>query len=84
MIVYIRNICSVLRHMDLMEGKGRAGMVGQDEILRKPENQRFFIWTAGGLKLTGNPPQEVVDAWLTLANLPKRRPWLGFMRKARM
>ncbi len=59
-------------------------MSEQCNVLKRPENQRFFVWTAGGLKLTGNPPREVVDAWLTLARIPKRRPWLGFIRRARM
>lgn len=59
-------------------------MTGLGDVLRRPENQRFFVWTAGGLKLTGNPPKEVVDAWVALANVPKRRPWLCFLRRARM
>jgi hypothetical protein len=54
------------------------------DVLKRPENQRFFIWTAGGLKLTGNPPREVVDAWLMLSNMPKRKPWLVFLRKTSM
>lgn len=56
-------------------------MTEQDNVLRKPENQRFFVWTVNGLRLTGNPPKEVVEAWVALARLPKRKPWLGFMRK---
>ena len=59
-------------------------MTGQSDVLRKPENQRFFVWTANGLKLTGEPPKEVVEAWVSLANMPKRKPWLCFMRRARM
>jgi hypothetical protein len=56
----------------------------QYDVLKRPENQRFFIWTTGGLKLTGNPPREVVEAWLSLANMPKRKPWLVFLRKSWM
>jgi hypothetical protein len=59
-------------------------MMEQGDVLRRPENQRFFVWTAGGLKLTGNPPREVVDAWMALARMPKRKPWLGFLRRASM
>lgn len=60
------------------------GPMERDGILRQPENQRFFVWTASGLKLVGNPPPEVVDAWLTLADLPKKKPWLAFMHKAHL
>ena len=57
-------------------------MAEQYDVLKKPENQRFFVWTRNGLKLTGNPPREVVDAWVSLANMPKRKPWLCFHRKS--
>lgn len=56
----------------------------QNSVLKQPENQRFFIWTAAGLKLTGSPPQEVVEAWLTLADMPKKKPWLAFTHRAHM
>jgi hypothetical protein len=65
-------------------GKEAPGMMEQQNVLMKPENQRFFVWTTKGLKLTGNPPREVVEAWLTLANVPKRKPMLAFVRRALM
>jgi hypothetical protein len=65
-------------------GKEAPEMTERMNVLRQPENQRFFVWTASGLKLTGNPPQEVVEAWLSLANVPKRKPWLAFVRRALM
>jgi hypothetical protein len=57
-------------------------MMEQSEVLRKPENQRFFVWTASGLKLTGNPPREVVEAWVSLANMPRKKPRLSFLSRA--
>lgn len=59
-------------------------MQEQVNVLKKPENQRFFVWTTKGLRLTGDPPQEVVDAWLALANVPRKKPWLAFMKRALM
>lgn len=56
-------------------------MTEQGNVLKKPENQRFFVWTANGLKLTGDPPREVVEAWVALANIPTRKPKLGFTRR---
>lgn len=59
-------------------------MTGQGEVLRDPANQRFFVWTAGGLRLTGNPPKEVVEAWMALSRMPKQKPWLCFAHGVRM
>lgn len=64
-------------------GKGQPDMERGD-VLRKPENQRFFVWTSGGLRLTGNPPKEVVDAWQALAGAHSKRPWLRWVRRAQM
>lgn len=58
-------------------------MPERSDVLSKPENQRFFVWTPGGLKLVGNPPKEVVEAWVDLARVPKKRPWLCFIRRAK-
>ena len=58
--------------------------MNRENVLQKPENQRFFVWTANGLKLTGNPPREVVDAWAALARVPKRKPWQGFLRETKI
>ncbi len=55
-------------------------MVEQENVLRKAENQRFFVWTTKGLRLTGNPPREVVEAWAALACLPKQKTWMGLFR----
>jgi hypothetical protein len=59
-------------------------MTEQSSVLMKPENQRFFVWTNGGLKLTGNPPADVVEAWTALAQMPKKKPWLAFVHRALM
>lgn len=59
-----------------------AETVVQAEILRKPENQRFFVWTSKGLRLVGQPPEEVVEAWASLACVSKRRVRLPFARRA--
>lgn len=56
-------------------------MTEQQNLLKMPENQRFFVWTANGLKLTGNPPREVVEAWVALANIPSRKPRFAFTRR---
>lgn len=60
-------------------GKEAPAVVEQENVLRKEENQRFFVWTTKGLRLTGNPPKEVVEAWAALACLPKRKPWMGYL-----
>ncbi len=59
-------------------------MIEQENVLRNPENQRFFVWTTKGLRLTGNPPREVVDAWAALAYSPKRKPLTGIFRGAKI
>jgi hypothetical protein len=59
-------------------------MMERGNVLSRPENRRFFVWTAAGLKLTGNPPREVVEAWMALARLPKGKPWLAFARETRI
>jgi hypothetical protein len=64
-----------------LEERRGLELAEQGKVLSKPENQRFFVWTMNGLKLTGNPPREVVEAWVALANIPHRKPRLGFTRR---
>ena len=59
-------------------------MAGFSEILSNPENQKYFIWTPDGLKLTGNPPRSVVNAWVALAATQPRRPRFSLSRRVQL
>ena len=56
--------------------------MGCRDVLNDPENQKYFVWTAGGLKLAPDAPPEVAQAWQAVSGVPRRKARLSLQRQA--
>lgn len=53
-------------------------------ILNDRENQKYFVWTPGGLRLSPDAPPDVALAWQEVSGTgqPRRKARLNLLRRA--